>query len=142
MSGGWIIEFKKVFIRCLILGCKRKHYAKGYCEKHYHQYCRSKYCHTWNEHLNFRTSKRLKENAKNKIEEKLEISIKSKTTNKLYQKLKEANITVFQYKDITHIVNWKYERIKKHILLLVKLNKIMSIGRHSGGKHAIFKINA
>lgn len=136
-----VVKFKKVFVKCSVPKCSRKHYARNYCEIHYHRFYRSKYCHTWNEYLNYRIAQRLKETTKNEII-KPEISIKYKRTREFYQKLKEANITVFQYKDIINLVNWKYQRIKKHVLRLVKMNKIISTGGHSGGKHAAFKIIA
>ena len=141
-GGGWIMEFKKVFVKCLVPRCRRRHYAKGYCERHYHQNCRREYRYSLQEYQDMKLAQRLKKTAKNKIDGKLEIPIKSKTTNKLYQKLKEANIIVFQYKDITNIVDWKYERIKKHVLKLIKLCKIIPVGDHSGGgrKQSIFKI--
>jgi len=135
-----IIKFKKVFVKCSAPNCLRKHYARNYCEMHYHRFYRRKYCQTWDEHLNFRIAQRLKESIKNKIEEKSEVFIKSKATRELYQKLKEANITTFQYKDVMNIVDWKYERIKKHILRLAKLGRIILVGGHSGGKQAVFKI--
>jgi len=141
MGGGWIIEFKKVFVKCLVLSCKRKHYAKGYCERHYHQFCRSKYPFTLNEYLNFKVSSRLKKIAKNKIEKKADIIIKNKTARNLYQEIKEADINMFRYKDIENLTGWKYEKVKKYILLLVKLHKNISIGKHSGGKQAVFKIS-
>lgn len=142
MGGGWIMEFKKIFVKCIVPGCKRKHYARGYCERHYHQNCRGEYRYSLQEYQDMKLAQQLKESAKNKIKEKLEIFIKSKPTKEFYQKLKEANITVFQYKDIMNIVGWKYERIKKHVLKLVKLCKIVPIGGHFGGgrKQSIFRI--
>jgi len=133
-----VIRFKKVFIKCIVPLCKRKHYAKGYCEKHYHKFCRGEYRYTLQEYQNIKLVQRLKEN---KIIEKQEIPIKNKTAEKLFQKIKEANINEFQYKDIVNLTQWEYEKLKKYILLLVKLNKIIPLGKHSGGKQSIFKIN-
>lgn len=137
---GWIIESKKVFVKCIAPDCKRRHYARGYCEMHYHRFCRRKYCQTWDEHLNYKIAQRLKETTKNETVQSV-ISIKYKRTRELYQTLKKINITVFQYKDIMGIIDWKYERIKKHILRLVKLGIIVPIGEHSGGRHAAFKLS-
>ena len=56
----------------------------------------------------------------------------------------EIKISEFRYKDIVNLMEWKYEKVKKYILILVKLDKIVSIGEHSGGKHkqSVFKISA
>lgn len=60
-GGGWIMEFKKVFIKCLVPGCKRKHYGKGYCEEHYNKNCRKEYRYTLEEYQKIKTFQKLKE---------------------------------------------------------------------------------
>lgn len=82
-----------------------------------------------------KVAERRKELAREETEKNPEIPIKDKVTKELYQRLKEANIKEFRYKDVMNLTRWKYERVKKHILKLVKEGKIRSYGSHFGGKN-------
>lgn len=127
---GWIMEFKKPFVKCTIPLCKRKHYAKGYCQYHYDVNCRSVYSKTQTEY-----KKTIK--AKNKHEYSIGIH-----SNDFYSKLKESKISSFQYADIMTMTGWKYERVKYHIIKLIKAHKIIAVGKNLGGKNqrGIFKL--
>ena len=63
-------------------------------------------------------------------------------TNFLYEKLKENNIKEFKYQDLIKLINWKYERVKKHVLKLVKLKKVRYIKFARGGQYneSIFEL--
>ena len=141
MNGGWVMEFKKVFVKCLVSSCKRKHYARGYCEMHYHQNCRGEYRYSLQEYQDMKLAQRLKKIKKNKIEKNPEISIKNKTAKELYQTIQGKNIIEFRYKDIVNSTGWQYEKVKKYILILTKLGKIIPVGGHFGGKQSVFKIS-
>lgn len=142
MGYEYVISFRKPFVKCTILNCPRKHYAKGYCRRHYHTHCRSVYRYTLKEYQAIKSYQRLKEEDRKNIIKKPEIPIKNKITKELYQKLIEANLIEFKYKDAMNIIDWKYERIKKHILRLVKLGKIIPLESHTGGgsKQANFRV--
>jgi hypothetical protein len=137
-----VIRFKKPFIKCTVPFCKRKHYAKGYCEKHYHKICRGEYRYSLQEYQDMKIAQQLIKTKKSNIRIETEIPIKNKTAKELYQKIKAININEFRYKDIVNITQWKYEKVKKYVLLLVKLNKIIPLGGHSGGNQSTFKISA
>lgn len=141
---GYIIEFKKVFVKCTVPGCPRKHYAKGYCERHYHQNCRGeyKYKYNWEQYINHRINQKKHAVAANKEIKNLGIIIKNKTANALFNKITEAYFIEFRYKDVIDLTGWKYERVKKYILMLVKLDIIYPVDRHIGGKNktAVFKV--
>jgi len=132
-----VIAFKKPFIRCSVPSCQSKHYAKSYCENHYHKICCGKYRYTLDEYLNLKKSRQKKEPTKD-----VEKTIKNKTARQLYQKIKESNINYFQYKNIVDLTEWKYERVKKHILKLIKLNKIRYSNEAHGGRNnlSVFKL--
>ena len=134
---GIILGWNKPINLCSVPGCGRKHYARSYCEKHYKQNCRSKYNYTWDENLKRKLYQQKKIN-----KEIIFINIKNKTAKKLYQKLKELNITTFQYKDVMDRIGWGYENVKKYTLKLIKLNKIQYYKKTTGGKlsEAIFKL--
>ena len=140
MSGGSIIEFKKVFVKCTVPTCKKKHYARGYCEKHYHNFCRGKYRFTLEKYSNLIKHKISKRLMIKKPINVIEKTIKYKTTDALYQQIKDKKITTFQYKDIMYLMNWKYEKTKKHVLRLVKLQRVIPIGNRSGGRKIAFKL--
>lgn len=129
-----VIEFYKALRVCSVPNCDRKYYAKGYCKKHYDQYCRDGgYCFTWDEFIRHRIAQRLKEVVGKEVIKKPEASIKHRVTKEFYQKLTKIDTKEFTYKDIVSITGWKYQRIKKHILRLVKLGKIETLECHSGG---------
>lgn len=134
-GGGWYLTFHKTPNFCQVCGCDEKYYAKNRCRKHYEQWHRDgAYCLTTEEYLNMKVAQRRKEDSLKETEKKLEILIKDRVTREFYQKLKEANLPKeFKYKDIMKVVDWKYQRIKKHILRLVKLRKIEALECHSGG---------
>jgi len=132
MTDGWAIVFKKPL--CRIPDCFRKHYSKGFCRKHYEQWRRNGFIFNTEEYLNYKVSQQLKETAEKEAQRKPEIPIKDKVTREFYQKLKETNLPKeFKYKDIMNLTEWKYQRIKKHVLKLVKWGKITPLESHSGG---------
>ena len=49
-----VIRYKKPFVKCTVPLCKGKHYAKGYCQKHYDKICRNEYCFSLQEYQNFK----------------------------------------------------------------------------------------
>ncbi len=137
MGYEYVVKFKKPFIKCTVPGCDKKHYARGFCEQHYGKNCKGEYRYSLKEYKEIKEFQAIKTTKKEK--ENARIPMK----NDLYQKLKETNIETFRYKDIMRITGWKYERVKKHILRLVKSGKIIPMGMHSGGKQkqSIFGIN-
>lgn len=134
---GFVIEFRRPFIKCTVRFCNRKHYAKGYCSKHYDHNCRRGGRYSWEEkqRINRSNTKTQKVIDKNKI-------IQPKDKSALYQALKDSGITVFCYKDAMKVIGWNYERTKKHILKLVKVHKVYcnkdSVGGR--GKEACFTL--
>lgn len=138
MGYEYVIKFKKPFIKCIVPGCKRKHHARGFCEQHYGKNCRGEYRYSLKEYQDIKMFQKLKIGKKKELPKNKEKLIK----NDLYKILKEANITTFRYKDVMNITGWKYERVKKHILRLVKDKKAISVGGHSGGKkkQSLFKM--
>ena len=132
---GFIIEFKPVVI-CSVRGCRRKHYAKGCCEKHYKQYKREKYCYTLEEYS------KIKACQPKKVEIQEKLNTRSKPAKELYHKIKEAHIITFRYKDIMDLMDWKYKKVQKHILKLVKLGKLQYHIQTAGGrlKNAVFQV--
>ena len=135
-EGGWYLTFHKTPNFCQVPNCNEPFYAKNRCRKHYEQWHRKgSYCLTWDQYVDEEVKRLKKEATEKEAERKPEIPIKDKVTRELYQRLKEANIKEFQYKDIMELVGWKYERVKKHILKLAKEDKIRHGGNHFGGKN-------
>lgn len=125
-----VVAFRKVFVKCNVLNCKNKHYAKGYCEHHYNLNCRTPYRYSSEEYQKIQSKKQLC----------LEEPVKTKEKSTLYQKLKELGISYFSYKDAMKATNWKYRKVQKHVLKLVALNKVF-YNKHSPGgrkKEAFF----
>ena len=132
---GFIIEFKPVVI-CSVRGCRRKHYAKGCCEKHYKQYKRENYRYTLEDYS------KIKSYYPKKVEIQEKLNTRSKPAKELYHKIKESHISIFQYKDIMDLMDWKYKKVQKHILKLVKLRKLQYHIQTAGGrlKNAVFQV--
>lgn len=63
----------------------------------------------------------------------IEVTKEPKIFINFYKKLKESDIEYFQYKDIMSATNWKYEKVKKYILGLVKLGKIKYVIKDKWG---------
>ena len=130
----YILEFRKPIIvfKCKAsLYCRGKHYAKGYCQYHYDKNCRGKYRYSLEEYRRLKKTEKISVEKKQPILNKL---VRCKSSVLIRQKLKEKGISAFSYQDVVELMSWKYERVKKHILKLVKSGEILYQKRSIGGK--------
>ena len=98
--------------------------------------CRSKYRYSWEEYLNLKAKQKKHLPAETISNNSRKVS----RTEMLYQRLKEAGMTVFQCSNVMDLMGWKHRRTKKHILRLVKEHKIYYRQCSKGGRkvQAIF----
>jgi hypothetical protein len=59
-----------------------------------------------------------------------------------YYEIKKLNISEFRYRELMALTKYNHSFVKKHVLALMKNNKIEYVNKVSGGKNktAVFKL--